>query len=460
MTQCSEGAEEFEGFARRRLTARFDGGRISSDGGALLLLETERRTGILARFASCFSDHRDARRVEHPVADLARQRVLGLCLGYEDLSDHDLLRDDPLLRALAGKERPGDALAGKSTLSRLELSTPDGSAGHRYKRIALDTQAVDRLLVDSFLESEASPPSSIVIDLDATDFPLHGNQEGRFFHGYYGNYCYLPLYIFSGRHLLLARLRKANIDAAAGSRDELVKIVAQIRGAWPTTRIVIRADSGFCRDELLTWCEENRVDYVIGLARNGRLHGLSQYHLGVAQCLHAAQGGSQRAYGELEYRTVDTWSRERRVVLRAEHSAHGDNPRYVVTSLPESEVDARRLYEDIYCARGEMENRIKEQQLDLFAGRVSAETMRANQVRLYFASIAYTLMEALRRIGLAHTELERAQCGTIRNRLLKIGAQVRVSVRRVVVALSEAFPLQGLFARALANLRGAPPATG
>jgi hypothetical protein len=298
-----------------------------------------------------------------------------------------------------------------------------------------------------------------VIDLDATDFPLHGNQEGRFFHGYYGNYCYLPLYIFSGRNLLLARLRKANIDAASGSRDELVKIVAQIRAAWPTTRIVIRADSGFCRDELLTWCEQSRVDYVIGLARNARLHELSQYHLGVAQCLHASQGGSQRAYGELEYRTVDTWSRERRVVLRAEHSAHGDNPRYVVTSLPESEVDARRLYEDIYCARGEMENRIKEQQLDLFAGRASAETMRANQVRLYFASIAYTLMEALRRIGLAHTELERAQCGTIRIRLLKIGAQVRVSVRRVVVALSEAFPLQEIFARALTNLRRAPPAT-
>jgi hypothetical protein len=453
MTQRTQAAFGFVVGGRRKIAARFDGGTISSDGGAVLLGEVEQRTRIVERFAACFTDRRDPGRIEHGVRELAMQRVLGLCLGYEDLTDHDALRTDPLLAALSGKRDPRTALAGKSTLSRLELSTEEAD---RYKKLALDPRAVDRLLVDVFLESSRSAPGQIVIDLDATDFAIHGLQEGRFFHGYYDHYCYLPLYVFCGEHLLRARLRRSDIDASAGTLEELVPIVEQIRARWPNTRIVVRADSGFCREEIMAWCEANGVGYVLGLARNTRLIELSQYYLGLAQCAHAASLHSERAYGELEYRTLDTWSRSRRVVVRAEHSRHGDNPRFVVTSMSEAEIDGKTLYEDLYCARGDMENRIKEQQLDLFADRISAPTMQANQVRLYFASIAYTLIHALRRLGLAGTELERAQCGTIRLRLLKIGAQIRVTVRRVWLALSQAFPLQQLFAQALANIRAGP----
>jgi hypothetical protein len=466
MTECTQALFRFEAPKRREIVARFDGGTISSDGGAVLLSEAERRTCIVRRFAGCFQDHRDPSRVEHTIGELAMQRVLGLCLGYEDLSDHDALRADPLLSTLAGKCGTAASLAGKSTLSRLELSTADAAAAHRYKRVSLDTVAVDCLLVDVFLESHDRAPQSIVIDLDATDFAVHGRQEGRFFHGYYDHYCYLPLYIFCGEHLLGARLRRSNIDASAGTLDELAPIVERIRARWPGTKIVIRADSGFCRDEILSWCEANGVHYVIGLAKNSRLIELAQRNLALAQCAYATsvldKGGAERAtgrsYGELMYETNETWTRARRVVVRAEHSRHGDNPRFIVTSLPIETHEARMLYEDIYCARGNMENCIKEQQHDLFADRVSAQTLQANQVRLYFASIAYTLMHALRRIGLVGTELERAQCGTIRLRLLKIGAQVRCTVRRVWLALSQAFPLQQLFAQVLANMRARPAA--
>jgi hypothetical protein len=445
--------------------ARFDGGTISSDGGAVLLAEAEAQTHVVQRFARSFQDHRDSSRVEHSITELVMQRVLGLCLGYEDLTDHDSLRADPLLTTLAGKSAPGATLAGKSTLSRLELSRTDSAAAHRYKRVSLDTKKVDQLLVDVFLESHARAPKEIVIDLDATDFPVHGRQEGRFFHGYYDHYCYLPLYIFCGEHLLGARLRRSNIDGSAGTLDELAPIVERIRSRWPSTEIVIRADSGFCREAIMLWCEVNDVEYVIGLAQNSRLVEMSEPFLGLAQCAYAVDllekkgdsaHASGRHYGELEYQTNDTWSRSRRVIARAEHSSKGDNPRFIVTSRSLDAHDGRKLYEDVYCARGNMENCIKEQQLDLFADRVSAQTLCANQVRLYFASIAYTLMHALRRIGLAGTDLERAQCGTIRLKLLKIGTQVRVSVRRVVLALSQAFPLQQLFAQALANMR-APP---
>lgn len=463
MTECTQPTFRFEAPSRREIIARFDGGTISSDGGALLLHDTEHRTRIVHRFAGCFHDHRDSSRIEHSIDELVMQRVLGLCLGYEDLTDHDTLRADPLLATLSGKRDSTAPLAGKSTLSRLELSTSDSAAAHRYKRVSLNTAAVDRLLVDVFIESHANAPEQIILDLDATDFPVHGRQEGRFFHGYYEHYCYLPLYIFCGEHLLGARLRRSNIDASAGTLDELAPIVERIRARWPRTKIVIRADSGFCRDEILSWCEANGVDYVIGLAKNSRLIELSERFMALAQCAYATavlEQGSARAsgrhYGELRYETNDTWSRSRRVIVRAEHSRHGDNPRFVVTSLPIDTHEGRELYEKVYCARGNMENCIKEQQHDLFADRVSAQTLHANQVRLYFASISYTLMHALRRIGLAGTELERAQCGTIRLRLLKIGTQVRFSVRRVVLALSQAFPLQQLFAQVLANVRAGP----
>ena len=334
------------------------------------------------------------------------------------------------------------------------------AAEHRYKKTVLDTSLADRLLVDIFTESFESEPESIVIDLDSTDFAIHGHQEGRFFHGYYDQHCYLPLYIFAGEHLLCARMRCSNIDGAAGSIDEIERIVAQIRTRWTRVKITLRADSGFCREAMMAWCEENGVDYVFGLARNDRLVEMIQVELGLAQMNFAATGEAARVFKELEYCTRESWSRTRRVVAKAEYLSGKDNPRFVVTSLSREEIDARALYEDLYCARGEMENRIKEQQLDLFADRVSAQTIAANQVRLYFASIGYTLMHALRRLGLEGTALERAQCGTIRLRLLKIGAQIKVSVRRVWVALSEAFPLQEVFALALARLRVANATTG
>lgn len=463
MTECTQPTFRFEAPKRREIVARFDGGTISSDGGAVLLAEAERRARIVGRFAGCFQDHRDPARVEHSISELVMQRVLGLCLGYEDLTDHDALRTDPLLSTLAGKSAAAAALAGKSTLSRLELSTAHSAASHRYKRVSLDASSVDRLLVDVFLESYVEVPTEIVIDLDATDFPVHGRQEGRFFHGYYDHYCYLPLYIFCGEHLLGARLRRSNIDGSAGTLDELAPIVERIRTRWSTTKIVIRADSGFCREEIMAWCEANDVEYVIGLAKNSRLLEMAENFMGLAQSAYAValleQGSghaSGRHYGELRYETNDSWSRSRRVIVRAEHSSKGDNPRFIVTSLSIETHDGRALYEDVYCARGNMENCIKEQQHDLFADRVSAQTLHANQVRLYFASISYTLMHALRRIGLAGTELARAQCGTIRLRLLKIGTQVRFSVRRVVLALSQAFPLQQLFAQVLANMRAIP----
>jgi hypothetical protein len=458
-THCSQPTFRFEAPARREIVARFDGGTISSDGGALLLAQTERRVRIIERFARCFVDHRAVQRIEHSVVELVAQRVLGLCLGYEDLSDHESLRIDPLLCSLSGKRDPRTPLAGKSTLSRLELSRCEAARGERYKKIALDTQAVDRLLVDVFLEGHARAPKSIVIDLDATDFAIHGRQEGRFFHGFYDHYCYLPLYIFSGEHLLCARLRRSDIDASADTVEELSRIVAQIRSRWPSTSITIRADSGFCRESIMAWCEAEGVDYVLGLARNARLEAQIERSMNRAKKLFEETREPARVYKELCYKTLDSWSRRRRVVAKAEYSRRGDNPRFVVSSLSKEELEARALYEDLYCARGDMENRIKEQQLGLFADRVSAQTMQANQVRLYFASIGYTLMNALRRLGLKGTELARAQCETIRLRLLKIGAQIRVSVRRIVVGLSQAFALQGLFARVLANLRAraAPP---
>jgi hypothetical protein len=371
------------------------------------------------------------------------QRVFGIALGYEDLIDHDQLRHDPVLTTLAGKltaRRRGCApLAGKSTLNRLEHApvTPD-----RYHKIGHDAAAIEGLFVALFLEAHKTPPERIVLDLDATDDPLHGHQEGRFFHGYYDGYCYLPLYIFCGRHLLVAKLRRSNTDASAGAVDEVARIVAQIRVRWPQVEILLRADSGFARDELMTWCEAHRVDYLFGLARNQRLVGAIAEQLVEAETESLARGGPPRRFADFAWRTLDSWSRERRVVAKAEHLPNGSNPRFIVTSLSATGIDARTLYEQVYCARGEVENRIKEQQLDLFAGRTSAATMRANQLRLWFASFAYVLIEALRRIGLRFTQFATATCGTIRLKLLKIGAQVRRSVRRIKIAMASACPFQ------------------
>ncbi len=433
-TECSRDLFGFASVEGRRVEAGFDGGTISSDAGAVLLGATDRAVGLVERFAGCFRDGRRADLVEHQVRTLVGQRVFGLALGYEDLNDHDWLRHDPVMAVLVGKlaarRRDCAPAAGKSTLNRLELSRPEAT---RYHKISHDPAAIEALLVDIFLEAHAEAPEEIVLDLDATDDLIHGNQEGRFFHGYYGGYCYLPLYVFCGRHLLAAKLRRSNIDGSAGAVEEVGRIVAQIRARWPEVRIVLRADSGFAREALMAWCEESRVDYLFGLARNVRLVEEIAAELAEAAVESTLTGVPARRFKDFLWTTLDSWSRRRRVVGKAEHTQGEANPRC---------ADARMLYEDRYCARGEMENRIKECQLDLFADRTSAASMRANQLRLWFASMAYVLLEALRRLGLKATKLADATCGSIRLKLLKIGALVRISVRRVKIAMASGHPWQ------------------
>jgi len=451
MTQCTQTGFQFEEHFSRDVVARFDGGAMTSDAGALLLRQADRRINLLDRLAQCFDDHRKPWLVQHSVKEMVAQRVYGLALGYEDLSDHDQLRDDPLLGVLSGKRSAGEeALAGKSTLNRLELSTgkPD-----RYKKIHCRQQAIDQLLIDIYQEAHEQPPERIVLDLDVTDLPLHGHQEGRFFHGYYDEYCYLPLYIFAGEHLLCARLRTADQDAAAGSTQEVERIVGRIRQRWPGVEIIVRGDSGFCRDELMTWCEGHGVYYVLGLARNDRLRALIERPMKRAARMQSQTGQPARVFKQFHYRTTTgSWSRARRVVAKAEQIEGKENPRYVVTNLSPRRWRSRVLYEELYCGRGEMENRIKEQ-LSLFATRVSAETMSANQLRLSFAGCAYVLMQALRRLGLKGTELERAQATTIRLKLLKIGAQIRMTVRKVWLSMATSYPRQALFGQVWAQLR-------
>jgi len=464
-TECSQRTLEFQPLSARQVTARFDGGTISSDGGGLLLREVEAKTSLLADLARCFDDFRDPELIEHSVEELVKQRVFALALGYEDLNDHDQLRTDPLLSVLVGKpdvtgdkrrdpRDRGKPLAGKSTLNRLELTPVRADTKSRYKKIVARHRDIDAWFVEAFLRLNPQPPAEIVLDLDATDDPLHGHQAGGFFHGYYKNYCYLPLYIFCGEQLLLAKLRPADMDASAGSVKQVARIVAQIRQRWPAVRIVLRADSGFCRDSLMRWCEENRVDFVFGLAKNKRLVQILGRELHAAGQHFKATGEETRIFKDFTYRTQESWSRERRVIGKAEHLSKGSNPRFVVTSLPAERWDARALYEDLYCARGEMENRIKEQQLYLFADRTSCRTMRANQLRLWLSSAAYVLMQALRQQALCGTPLARARCDTIRLKLFKIGAVVRVTVRRVWFALAESYPYQAVFAQAYDQLLG------
>jgi hypothetical protein len=429
------------------VVAGFDGGRVSSDAGALLLKKADEAVGLLRRLGTCFRDDRLQEAVEFSVSTLVAQRVMGIALGYEDLNDHEQLRHDPLLGAVIGKLESGRTrcapLAGKSTLNRLELFEAQGCS--RYHKIRPRAEQIEGLFVDVFLESYRTAPGRIVLDLDATDDPLHGQQEGRFFHGYYDAYCYLPLYIFCGRHLLCAKLRTANQDGAAGAVEEVERIVNQIRARWPQTQIVLRADSGFAREPLMAWCEAHGVDYVLGLARNARLTRAIGASMQQAHAQHQASGRSARVFQELSYRTKKSWSATRRVVAKAEVLPGKTNPRFVVTSLSPQAGDARALYEDLYCARGEMENRIKECQLDLFADRTSTATFRANQLRLWLSSFAYVLIDTLRRVALQSTDLANATVGSIRLKLLKIGAVITVSVRRVKVAMSSAFPHQALF---------------
>jgi hypothetical protein len=448
--ECRGEQLEFQGLNGRRVAASFDGGEMTSDGGAMLLREAARQSRLLERFAACFSDARLAVRVEHSVCELVSQRVLAICCGYEDLNDHNTLRQDALFGLLVGKD--GRAGAGQSTLNRLELSAEEVADDERYKKISCSFAAVEKLLVDVFVESFGKRrPRQVIIDLDATDFPLHGNQEGKFFHGYYNHYCYLPLYLLCGDHLLGAKLRESNIDGAAGAQEEVQRIVLEIRKHFPNLRIILRADSGFARDTLMTWCEENTVDYLFGLAKNERLNAEIAAEMALAEERFQLTAEPARVFKEFQYRTLDSWSRARRVIGKAEYLEKGANPRFVVTSLSRKASKAVRLYEKWYCQRGDMENRIKEQ-LSLFADRVSAKTMRANQLRMFFSSIAYLLMSDLRRRALKDTVLARAQFDTIRLRLLKIGARIRKSVRRFFISFSSGYPWQQVFRLAHSRL--------
>ena len=455
-TECNQFVLGFHPLKQREIRAQFDGGTITTEGGGLLLREVEKRIGIVHQFAACFRDYRNPDLIEHTVEELVAQRVYGLALGYEDLNDHEELRRDALLAVLVEKYDPqGDLLAGKSTLNRLELTPATASAQARYKKIVADHAAVDRLFVDVFLAAHAEAPQQIILDLDATDDPLHGNQEGRFFHGYYGHYCYLPLYIFCGEFLLGARLRPSNIDASAGSVEELQRIVKQIRAVWPQVRIVVRGDSGFCREELMAWCEAAGVHYLLGLAKNERLQEHLKEELQQAKQQYQETGHAARIFKQFYYKTRKSWSQQRRVVAKAEHLEKGENPRFVVTSLTAEEWPAPALYEKLYCARGDMENRIKEQ-LMLFADRTSTAYLRSNQLRLYFSSVAYVLLQMLRHLGLQGTELAKAQCATIRWKLLKIGALIRISVRKVWVSLAGGYPYVPLFRQVHETLCAVP----
>jgi len=473
VTECTEARLEFQGLGQRKVVAGFDGGTVTSDAGALLLREAERATKVVERFAKGFVDHRDSARVEHPLESLIKQRVFGLCLGYEDLNDHDIIRRDPVLSLLCGvqdvtgqgrrRERDrGAALAGKSTLNRLELSRPNATSEDRYCKIAWSEQAIEDFFMETFLQAHSKPPEKIFLDFDTTDIPLHGEQEERHFHSYYDEYCYLPLYVFSGDFVLMAMLRAAYVEAAFEIVMLLEPLLEQIRARWPEVQIVLRGDSAFCRDELMAMVEQRKaagekIDYVIGLPGNSRLLSALAEPMDAAKKQYEQTKQKARVFAEFDYQTLETWSQARRVVGKAEHNEQGANPRFVVTSLPRTDFEAQAIYEQEYCGRGQSENCHKEQQLGLFADRTSSSSFSANQLRLYFSAAAYTLMNELRRVGLAGTELARAQCCTIREKLLKVGARVLLSVRRIRLMMASSYPWQHLFGAALENLRVAYP---
>ena len=466
-TECTSARLEFQGLGRRKIVGAFDGGHISSDGGVLLLRELDARLGITQKLAECFTDHRDASRIEHSVLELVRQRVYGIALGYEDLNDHDDLKWDPLLALALGKKDVegtsrhrradcGKVLASSSTLNRLELtpSVLDGFA--RYKKIVHHRDKLEAMFVEVFLDSFAKAPEEIVLDFDATDDVVHGDQEGKFYHGYYGSYCYLPLYVTCGEHLLVSKLRTSNRDGADGSTEVLAFLTERIRARWPNVRIIVRADSGFTRDGFMSWCESHDVYYLLGLAKNNRLLKKISKELGDVHARHLLTGVATRVFTRFRYRTLKSWSRPRRVIAKAEQLRNKTNPRFIVTNLPDDYAEPDVLYEKHYCARGDMENRIKEQQMDLFADRTSSHTLRANQLRLWFSSTAYLLMSALRRTALQGTRLAKATSGTIRLKLLKIGAHLKLSTRRILIHFASACPCQDVFHRAWQNLQHYP----
>lgn len=436
MTNCTEKVA-FAPLKRRAVEAAFEGGDVSSDGGVLLLRKLERRLGLLEAVAQVLADPRDPDRVTHAMSDMLKQRVFGLCLGYEDLNDHARLRADPLMQTACERDTP---LASAPTLCRLE---------NRATRAA--AWAIHEVIVERFIASFATPPEELVLDFDATDDPLYGKQEGRFFHGYYDSYCFLPLYVFCGEQLLVAYLRPSKIDGAKHAWAVLALLVKRLRRAFPAVRIVLRGDSGFCRDRILTWCERHSVGYCVGLAMNSRLNAVTASTRARLAGQFALTREKQRAFEEFRY-AAKSWHTERRVIARLEHMEQGDNPRYIVTNLAQ---DAAALYEELYCARGEMENRIKEAQLGLFADRTSCHYFNANQFRLLLSSLAYILIERLRALALSGTEFARLQASTLRVKLLKIGAVILRNTRRVRVLLSSAFPYQAIFLTAAQALNSA-----
>lgn len=439
MTECNRESLLFSSLSRQKVVCDFDGGRLTSDAGALLLREVDRRIGLTERLAACLTDPRDPAKIVHDQRVMLAQRIYGIALGYEDLNDHDTLRSDPLFSVLAEHRPKAEApLASSPTLCRLE---------NRVDRQSL--VRMSEVFVETFIASHQRPPREIVLDFDATDDRVHGNQEGRFFHGYYGDYCFLPLYVFCGDQLLVAYLRPSNIDVALHARAILMLLVRRIRQVWPRTRIILRADSGFARWRLMKWCDQHGVFYVLGLARNSVLERLAQPFMDAAQERFEQTQTKQRTFHEVRY-AAGTWDHERRVIVKAEHLEKGANPRFIVTNL--SEPTPEHLYDKIYTARGEMENRIKEQQLGLFADRTSCQRFIANQFRLLLSSAAYVLLEHLRRVGLSGTAMARAQVSTIRLRLLKIAARVVTTVRRVVFHLASSCPDQLLFRSVVARL--------
>lgn len=442
MTDCTTEPLLFSSLPRQQIVADFAGGTLTSDSGLLLLREVNRRSGLIPAIAAALADPRDPAKITHELTTLLSQRIFALAGGYEDLNDQQTLRHDPLLAVLAERRPdPDQPLASPPTLCRLE-NTLDRASLWRFADV----------LVEQFLASYETPPAELILDFDATDARLHGLQEGRFFHGYYGDYCYLPLYVFCGDRLLAAYLRPSNIDAARHSRAILKLLVDRLRQAWPAVKIVFRGDSGFCRWRLLRWCERHEVGYVIGLAKNRVLEGLLAESMHQAARQFEQTGLKQRIFTTFEY-AAGTWDKARRVIGKAEHTSQGANPRFIVTNQP---GDPQALYDEVYCQRGEMENRIKEQQLDLFADRVSCHKFPANQFRLLLSAAAYVLVESLRRRGLAGTDLAEAQAGTIRLKLFKVAARVVVSVRRVVLHIASRYPLQDLFGQILRRLQTLP----
>ena len=438
MTECNRSRVHFSSLSRKRIQADFDGGHLTSDGGALLLREVNRRTGLIDALASCISDPREPAKIKHEVKIMLAQRVYGIALGYEDGNDHQTLRHDPIMQILSeASPDPDDALASPSTLCRFENWVNRKSLAR-----------MSSVLVDQFIASYRQPPKEIILDFDATDDAVHGQQEGRFFHGFYNHYCFLPLYVFCGDRLLCAYLRPSKIDAAKHSRGILKLLVDRIRQSWPKIRIIFRGDSGFCRWKTLKYCDVNDIGYVVGIAKNATLKRYAEPFMDAAEQAYGTTGQKQRRFHEFAY-SAQTWDRKRRVILKAEHLPKGANARFVVTNLDDS-PDV--IYDGIYTQRGEMENRIKEQQLYLFADRTSCTRFIANQFRLLLASAAYVLIEHLRREGLKGTELARAQVNTIRLRLFKIAARVVVTVRRVVLHLSSAYPYQSLLERLVPQL--------